>query len=480
MDTEVTTQPNPQTIPLRIKELQFGADEWPCKQDRLERHKEIENLSPVLLNAQAPLVFAIDAPWGGGKTTFIKLWRHYLQQPEQNKVSLYLNAWESDFAEDPLLPMLSALDDWLSTFDPESTAGKYWSKTKKLAPRLIRTGLSTAAKVATFGALDADAAIERVAADAAGGITGDVIDAFKAKQSALDQFKKQLNKALDGLPAGQQNLIVFVDELDRCKPTYAIEVLERIKHLFDIDRLVFVLAINRDQLSKSLQGVYGPSFDGLHYLKRFIDLDYHLRVPDIQAYIRATLQQPDLKAYFGSRKSESDALVTFAKVLQWFCPRFNYTPRDVDQLITRIRLIVRSIPAGHDFNAVVLLSMLILRQQNIELYQRFVDDVRCAGEVIEYLLDGKFEDAELPEGFGSVAGWLIRSGYDCYNEMDLTPLIKPWEQLFEKLEKQQDPRRAEVRRLITLAKSEQGLWDQGNIRQLAHDRIELVNQIDVS
>ena len=87
MDMEVT----PASIPLRITGPEFDAEAWPCIEDLLERHKEIENLSPVLLNAQAPLVFALDALWGGGKTTFIKLWSHYLKH--EGKASLYLNAW---------------------------------------------------------------------------------------------------------------------------------------------------------------------------------------------------------------------------------------------------------------------------------------------------------------------------------------------------------------------------------------------------
>ncbi|MCW8884895.1 MAG: KAP family NTPase [Motiliproteus sp.] len=478
MNTEVTTQPNPQSIPLRLTEPQFEKGVWPCPEDRLERHKEIENLSPVLLNAQAPLVFAIDAPWGGGKTTFIKLWQHFLEHKE-NKVSLYLNAWESDFAEDPLLPMLAVLDDWLSTFDPESTAGKYWSKTKKLAPRLIRTGLSTAAKVATFGALDADAAIERVAADAAGGITGDVIDAFKAKQSALNQFKKQLNKALDGLPEGQQNLIIFVDELDRCKPTYAIEVLERIKHLFDIDRLVFVLAINRDQLSKSLQGVYGPSFDGLHYLKRFIDLDYHLRVPDIDAYIEAKIDQPDIREYFQTRNSEREDNQFCASILKWLTKRFSYTPRDIDQLIIRLRLIFRSIPKDHYLDIAILTPLLVLRQQDSGLYQRYVDDISVVNEVAEFLLNGRIGEVEVDRPMGAVIGCLIAAGMDRYTEVSIEPLIEPWRTWFEALP-EQDERIHEIRTLLSIVQDSGEYRRRNGVRSLAFKRIELVNQIDVS
>src|SRR5690606_6499949 len=238
--------------------------EWPCDADLLGRQSEIENLSPVLINAQAPLVFAIDAPWGGGKTTFIRLWQHYLALESQNKVSLYLNAWESDFAEDPLLPMLSTLDEWLKSQSSNSRAQEAWESAKKYAPGILKSTAVAATKAATFGALDLDKEFEKLAVDLTGGVIGSIVDGFNVKQASLIEIKKKLSVALEALPDDQSNLIIFVEELDRCKPTYSIERLEWIKHLFDIDRIVFVLAVTRDQLAKCLQGVYGPSFDGCH------------------------------------------------------------------------------------------------------------------------------------------------------------------------------------------------------------------------
>ena len=474
--TNTDKQSNP-SIPLRFSQLSIAGGDWPCAADKLGRSQEIENLTPVLLNAEAPLVLAIDAPWGGGKTTFIKLWQHYLTT--EGKVSLYLNAWESDFADDPLLPMLAVLDDWFAKLDPKSTAGQLWKKTKELGPSLLKTSITAGVKLATLRALDAEAAIEKAVSEAAGGVAGDIVDSFKTKQSALAQFKVLLAKLLDELPEEQQNLIIFVDELDRCKPTYAIEVLERIKHLFDIDRLVFVLAVNRDQLSKSIQGVYGPSFDGLNYLKRFIDLDYHLQIPDQNAYIRMRLQQPDLRSYFAKRKDGRDEIHTVESVLFWLCARFDYTLRDIDQLITRWRLIVRSIPCNHYLDTVVLLSMLMLRQEKNALYQRFVQDVMSTNEVIEFLLGGDVRTTPFPESFGFIAGRLINSGYDEYQTTHFKQLITYWEQLSGDFP-DDDRKQGELAGLVQIAKHRDFRRHYSGLRRAAFDRIELVSQIDIS
>src|SRR5690606_31380774 len=158
-------------------------------------------------------------------------------------------------------------------------------------------------------------------------------------------------------PDDQSNLIIFVDELDRCKPTYAIELLERIKHLFDIDRIVFVLAVNRDQLAKSLQGVYGPSFDGCHYLKRFIDIDYGLRRPGNEQYINIQLRNSGLQHLLVSRGTQPGEIGAVQETLKWAADRFEYNLRDIDQLMLRLQLIVRSIGPGHHRDVVILLSL---------------------------------------------------------------------------------------------------------------------------
>ncbi|QDE47832.1 hypothetical protein EIN43_17235 [Enterobacter hormaechei] len=63
---------------------------------------------------------------------------------------------------------------------------------------------------------------------------------------------------------------IFIDELDRCRPNYAIDMLETIKHLFDINNVVFVIATDKEQLSHSICSVYGSGFDATRYLDRFL------------------------------------------------------------------------------------------------------------------------------------------------------------------------------------------------------------------
>jgi hypothetical protein len=475
MDT--TTPSEKKLIQLRFKSLQLDTDTWPCPQDLLGRHAEIENLSPVLLNAQSPLVFAIDAPWGGGKTTFFRLWQHYLTR--ENKVSLYLNAWESDFAEDPLLPMLSVLDRWLNDQSNTPAVRAAWEKAKTFAPSIIKSTAVAAAKAATFGALDLDKEYEKLASELAGGTVGSLVDSFNIKQKSLAHFKLQLSKALEALPKEQENLILFIDELDRCKPTYAIEVLERIKHLFDVDRLVFVLAINRNQLSKSFQGVYGPEFDGSHYLRRFIDLDYHLNLAEAPAYINARIRQPDILNYFESRNSERDDYEYGADLLIFLTARFKFTLRDIDQLIVRLRLVLRSIPTNHYLDTPILIPLMILRQENPDLYHRYTKNAACANEVAEFILGGPIGTVAFDHPMAVVAGYLIAAARDPYGHTSIENLITPWRGWYEKIA-DNDPQKSAVQTVIDFASDAKEFRRRREIQKLAFSRIELVNKMDVS
>ncbi|MCQ2997234.1 KAP family NTPase [Pseudomonas syringae] len=477
MTTDDTTPSESKSIHLRFKSLQFETNSWPCPDDLLGRHEEIENLSPVLLNAQSPLVFAIDAPWGGGKTTFFRLWQCYLNN--ENKVSLYFNAWESDFSEDPLLPMLSVLDRWLSDQSHKPAVRNAWEKAKTYAPSIIKSTAVAAAKAATFGALDLDKEYEKLASELAGGSVGSLIDSFNIKQKSLERFKAQLGKALDALPEGQKNLILFVDELDRCKPTYAIEVLERIKHLFDVDRLIFILAINRDQLSKSFQGIYGPSFNGSHYLRRFIDLDYHLNLVDVGTYINARMRQPDILDYFKSRHSEQDDYEYGAKVLKFLAVRFKFALRDIDQLVVRFRLMLHSIPKDDFLDIPLLIPLMVLRQENPNLYHRYTANASCANEVAEYILGGPIGNVAFDHSMAVVVGYLIAAARDPYEQVSVEHLIIPWRDWFGRMP-DKDPQEAVVRTVVDFASDDRDFRRRREMHKLASSRIDLVNKIDVS
>lgn len=432
--------------------------------DLLDRQSEIKNLTPIILNVQAPLVLSLDSPWGTGKTTFVKLWRDSLQK--EQKQSVYFNAWETDYAEDPLIVLVSELDKWVKTNKNPALIDQWTVKVKKALPGIAKRAAIAGVKAATFGTLEVDKQMEGVAADLMGGFTSDLLDNFNKQSKAIDEFKKIVATVLEDLGEDQKNLIIFIDELDRCRPTYAIELLERIKHLFDINRIVFVLSTDMTQLAHSIRGVYGHEFDAKKYLQRFIDLDYSLKKPDNKTYIKNQLE----RIHFANRTTTQYAQKGIIECCNLMAKRFDLKLRDINLLLTRISLISCSISDNDYFNEPLLISLLMLRDQNKALYDRYAGSPRVADEVIEFLGQGVSLEERQGRTFCLMIAYLMAP--EAYiNEERYNQLIQPYKEVEE------DPkyRGEKVLKLIERINDVQGYMEH----KPTIERIELLQQFSI-
>jgi len=411
---------------MQIKPNEIEIDETtPFANDLLDRKSEIQNLTPIILNVEGPLVLSLDSPWGTGKTTFIKFWRAYLQH--EQKQSIYFNAWETDYAEDPLIVMVSELDKWVKANKKPPLISQWTATVKKILPGITKRAVIAGVKAVTLGTLEVDKQIEGVTADLMGGLTNDLLDNFNKQSKATNEFKKIVETVLEDLSGNQKNLIIFIDELDRCRPTYAIELLERIKHLFDIKQLVFVLSTDMTQLAHSIRGVYGHQFDAKKYLQRFIDLDYSLKQPDKKYYI-----QSQLNCIHFANRERPYIQENITELCYLMAKRFDLKLRDINLLLTRISLISCSIPLNEHFNEYPLISLLILRDQNKALYESYIESPNVTDKVIEFLGKKLSEEERQDNVFCAVIGCLIGPIYDNYQYRDLyDQLIQPYKEAAE-------------------------------------------------
>ncbi|WP_430869657.1 KAP family P-loop NTPase fold protein [Cupriavidus basilensis] len=104
----------------------------------------------------------------------------------------------------------------------------------------------------------------------------------------MDDFRQTLSAIVDSLENSGKNLPIFffIDELDRCRPTYAIELLETVKHIFGVEGIYFAIATDTEQLAASIKSVYGTEFSSSRYLKRFFHAEYTF--PELENYDYAT------------------------------------------------------------------------------------------------------------------------------------------------------------------------------------------------
>jgi predicted KAP-like P-loop ATPase len=158
-------------------------------------------------------------------------------------------------------------------------------------------------KAATLGAIkDSDIdELKDIQNDLAKGLSnvvGDYVGERMASHAkdieTLNSFKNLLSEIPSTLsPDGDKPLVIIIDELDRCKPTYAVELIEKVKHLFSVKNVVFVLVMHRKQLEEAVKCVYGGNIDAHTYLQKFINIETTLpkktgerHISDIAQYNR--------------------------------------------------------------------------------------------------------------------------------------------------------------------------------------------------
>ncbi|MET0463513.1 MAG: P-loop NTPase fold protein [Chitinophagaceae bacterium] len=261
----------------------------------LDRKKYASILSSVIKTYSDGFVLALNSEWGTGKTTFVKMWRQQLENDGYS--TLYFNAWENDFDTNPLTAILAEFKKVL----PKNKEIAFNSLLKKGAV-LAQNILPGVVKAVAKRYVDIDeihASVEGLT-KAATEILKDEIKSYTARQKGLSEFKQELQRFVV-TALGDKPFVFFIDELDRCKPSYAVELLEQVKHFFSVPGIVFVLSIDKIQLGHCIRGAYGSEmFNTEDYLKRFIDLEFTLPEPNVDLFCQYLFKYFNFKDFFDS------------------------------------------------------------------------------------------------------------------------------------------------------------------------------------
>ncbi|MDA0944792.1 MAG: P-loop NTPase fold protein, partial [bacterium] len=206
------------------------------KDDCLNRKPFAEKLTQAITTFYAfeddAYVLSLNASFGSGKTTFVHMWKNYLD--DQDIQCVYLNAWEQDFDDEPLMPILEALLGKLP--DNQNTRNKIYTAVSAVGSSIAKQFIANTTGI-SFSDLAAE--VKDKTKDKNGLEEGKkVFETYQFKRKALEDLRVALGdyvKTLDGKP-----LVIFVDELDRARPNYSVRFLETIKHVFSIQGICFV------------------------------------------------------------------------------------------------------------------------------------------------------------------------------------------------------------------------------------------------
>lgn len=279
------------------------------------------SLLGLVQNSNIGCTVALNGPWGSGKTTFLKMWKQFMI--DKGFKAVYLNAWKTDWAEDPLIAILACVSDAcadnssnIETLDQAKKLARNFRKdpTSMLVP-IVKAIVQSLANV--------DLSEIQEQADALSGKAFDsAISSFNAKEQSMAKFKESLEKlAWDVNQASEQKSLIFIiDELDRCKPDYAVRMLEVLKHLFSVPNIFFICGVDRKHIEDSIRGYYGSDqLDATEYLRRFFDIEVDLPVPDYKRFCQHlyeyysynTFYDTDDRYRHGCQHDENSTFVNF-------------------------------------------------------------------------------------------------------------------------------------------------------------------------
>ncbi len=356
--------------------------------DIFNRFRFYESLMKVIKNSpEKNLVFSLDDRWGQGKTSFVKMMSGDIKSKHDSEFNvIYFDAYENDYYSDPFIPIVAEFHSLFS--DPSSALTTYKDSFLSVAKRVGAAALIGTLKAvittSTASLIDGGKLVDSVAESVKNTsenltdslesyVEKKIISAKEEKQDIL-AFKETLSNI--HIKSGKKTVFI-IDELDRAKPDFSLDLLEKIKHLFSVEGVIFILVMNRGQFEKSIEKRYG-GIDSKTYLNKFInyfitlpktrnsDILYHdiVTKPTIYRYIQ---QIPETKVLF-------DYGSVFHIGLSYLIEINNCSLREAERCISLMNLFSDS-SGKLEYNkiyATALIIMIFLKVYDSALYDSFI------------------------------------------------------------------------------------------------------------
>lgn len=296
----------------------------------------------------------IDAPWGMGKSFFSKALKEKIEEGNKTRGEeiklININAWETDYFSDPMKSLIGEIDNSVGLSEP----------IKEEVKNFLSRGFQTLKKIGlkeVFGFIG-EAGLNKVLDKV--GITADkrkeIIDAYNETNEIdtdeLEEYKKYKELVTNfkiALSEDEKLKVIVIDELDRCKPTYAIELLETIKHFFGVKNIIFVFLVNKEQLKSIVSTSYLTEDKCSEYFEKFFDIQFNLPEIEYEDFIQIEYDKYNLPQTYGVNNenvSEDNIKIYEAIFLEAFisnCDSSTVSPRNFIKSFKKFRVLLTSL-----------------------------------------------------------------------------------------------------------------------------------------
>lgn len=380
------------------------------KDDVIKRNDTLKKFISILYSLEDNNIISLNGEWGSGKTFFVKQIEKVISNLNGNvdkeiadfiddfknkelkdiniqgkMETIYFNAWEYDSSQDPLIALIYSII--ANNSDLKDMAQIREEIGDKIA-RII-SGLNLG--VSFFG----------------GKVSAEYQHNYRENKNiteeiiSMEQIKKIFNQILQYIMAERvEKLVIFIDELDRCNPSFAVKVLERVKHFFDDERFIFVFSVNLNELQYTIKKFYGEGIDGYAYLDKFFDLSFSLPDIDLESYINS-------KGIIiaGERYYLDEVSTEMCKIYNFSLRQCNRYLKLISLVIKRLKESNRNILASH----VLFPILLAIKIKNINLYTSIING-NGESELKEVIL----KSSKIIKAFNSYFGYYEKINDDLY------------------------------------------------------------------
>jgi len=232
-------------------------------------------LANAIVSSDPHFTIGIFGPWGKGKTTLLRNVERHLRQQGRDILVVCFDAWRYQRESHMLLPILETLEEAIG-----ERAGSFQHLRAQIG-KLAKAFAYSTTLTAGFASVNLKEGLTKLEEETRSRYYGWLEELGKA----MEQLRKTRAKA---------RIVFLIDDLDRCLPSKAIEVLEAMKVMLDVEGFVFVLALDETVIEKAIEIHYGGEYgiNGRDYIKKLVQMEFTLpglRPQDIQEYVKVLI-----------------------------------------------------------------------------------------------------------------------------------------------------------------------------------------------
>ena len=384
------------------RQIEIGENEgFTPENDIFEYEPYGRRMMKLMELVEDPLVVAFEGPGGSGKSTFIKQWRGMLNS--HGFPTIYYDAFENDYTQDVFSSLAGEVYSLAGEYDISKNIVNRFSRCAlPVAKKMMWTTLKVAAKIGTLNALNDSEfkMLKDCKEDIANGVS-DIVDSIikeriennKKEKALIDKFKCILQELIENMTKDadtKKPLIFIIDELDRCRPDFALSILENIKHLFSVRGVHFVLVTNIEQLSESIKVVYGTKYPEV-YLHKFYNLCiniYSFKTSTNNAYFKY-IERILLNMNYDARKYDN-FIIESVDILKSIAIVKKLSLRAIEKIATYISICLSTRHSICPKYPHLVCTLAVIKTLDVNLYNKAVQKTLLPDDIGTFLSVNKY------------------------------------------------------------------------------------------